>query len=241
MSPPEVSMVVPLYNEETTAFRVVSELISELRGGDTALELVLVENGSLDRTGAEIRRVQDLNSEVRHVRVEKNEGYGWGVLQGLSKAAGRTVGFMGGDGQISARDARRIWEVARANPGSLVKARRIRRFDGMVRFFTSAVFNFLMRVCFGKISRDVNGTPKLFPREWLPDLQLTSKDWFLDAEVLLKASALRKNVIEVDVSFGKREGGRSHVRWAAVLEFFRNIARYRWGRERTVWKRGVRA
>jgi len=232
--------VVPLYNEEATVFQIVSELIAELGHSGSVFELVLVENGSLDGTGGEIKRLRSLHCEVSHVRVGRNEGYGLGVLAGLAAAAGRTVGFMGGDGQTAARDARRIWDVARENPDSLVKARRIRRFDGPHRRWNSAVFNRLMRLCFGRISSDVNGTPKLFPRDWLPVLRLSSKDWFLDAEVLLKAAALGKRIVEVDVTFGKRSGGRSHVRLAAVVEFLRNMARYRFG-ELASWKRGVSA
>lgn len=239
MSTPDFSLVVPLYNEEATVCGVASGLISEFRNGGCTFELVLVENGSLDGTGAKILGLREAFPEIRHVRVERNEGYGWGVLRGLSEATGRTVGFMGGDGQISAGDVKRVWETARANPGSLVKVRRVRRFDGPIRVLTSAGFNALMRLCFGCVSRDINGTPKLFPGEWLTNMQLESKDWFLDAEVLLKAAALGKNVVEVDVAFRKREAGLSHVRWSAVLEFLRNIARYRLGREWIEWKRRV--
>ena len=87
---------------------------------------------------------------------------------------------------------------------------------------------------------DVNGNPKLMSRETLRLLDLSSEDWFLDAEILLKARHLRLPVIELDVPGFAREAGGSSVVPATVLEFLGNIASYRLGGPWRDWKRRTR-
>jgi N-formylglutamate amidohydrolase len=99
----------------------------------------------------------------------------------------------------------------------------------------TGVYNLLFRVLFGYPHRDINGTPKVFTRELHQRLELRSKDWFVDAEVMLKAHDLGARFAEVEVEFHRREAGASHVRASAVVEFLRNMLRYRF-QERNAWK-----
>jgi hypothetical protein len=61
-------------------------------------------------------------------------------------------------------------------------------------------------------------------------MDLQSRDWFLDAEVLIKAKRLGLPVFELNVIAQLREGGRSNVRLATCWEFLVNLLRYRFGR-----------
>jgi hypothetical protein len=89
-------------------------------------------------------------------------------------------------------------------------------------------YNLTMCVLFpGMGSIDVNGNPKLLPRACLERMRLVSKDWFLDAEILIQARRLRVPVVEVDVVGHARAGGASSVRAGTCWEFARNILRYR--------------
>ena len=83
-------------------------------------------------------------------------------------------------------------------------------------------------------SWDINGSPKLVRREHLHAMRLTSKDWFLDAELMIKAHALGIRVHELNVFARQRGSGLSHVRGSTCWEFFRNLLAYRFsGRLRT--------
>jgi len=70
-------------------------------------------------------------------------------------------------------------------------------------------------------------------------MDLTSDDWFLEAEIMLKTHYLRMMVIEIDVPGYLRSGGRSNVRLRTVLEFVRNILTYRFGGPWREWRKLV--
>lgn len=70
-------------------------------------------------------------------------------------------------------------------------------------------------------------------------MDLQSNDWFLEAEILLKAHYLRLMVIEIDVPGQLRKGGRSNVGLATILEFVANIAKYRFGGPWRQWRKQV--
>ena len=91
----------------------------------------------------------------------------------------------------------------------------------------------------GMPSLDVNGNPKIMPAEILRLMRLASRDWFVEAEVMLKARHLRLNVIEFDVLGKPRDGGRSHVRFATIGEFMWNLVAYRFGGPWREWKRSL--
>src|SRR5215471_9097164 len=86
-SGPEVSLVMPCYNEEAVVRYTVSRLLNAFRKAGYSLEIVAVDNGSSDRTGEIIRELAAADPAIVPHRVEVNEGYGKGVLEGLPVAS----------------------------------------------------------------------------------------------------------------------------------------------------------
>lgn len=220
---PKLSLAIPLYDEEAVAQRVAEELLDAFAG--ESLELLLVDNGSRDRTGEIIGALAQSDSRVRALRVPVNRGYGLGVRTGLDAATGDWIGWMGGDGQIAPGDVRRVWERAKQDDADLVKVLRVQRNDGLERAIISRGYNLLFEAMFRIGSRDVNGTPKLFRRDLLRALPLASDDWWLDAEVMLAARRRGARIVEVPVPFLTRAGGASKVRYRTVAEFVWNMVR----------------
>ena len=70
----------------------------------------------------------------------------------------------------------------------------------------------------------------MLTREAYCRLGLTSDDWFIDAEIVLKAHRLGLRIVELPVAFDRSEYRKSFVRVDAVWEFFRNLTAYRLGR-----------
>jgi hypothetical protein len=83
---------------------------------------------------------------------------------------------------------------------------------------------------------DINAKPRIFRRKWLELFDLTSRDWFVDAEILIKAHYLGLSVQEIPVVFRRRQEGFSSVNIMAVAEFLKNIVKYRLGKEMSQWK-----
>ncbi len=225
---PEVSIVLPCYNEEKCLRNTARAILQAFANHRIRLELVMVDNGSRDRTGEIIVELIAAGLPVVKVMVPVNQGYGHGILEGLKRCRAPFVGYLCADGQVSAEDVVRIYRLVQGTDGRLLaKVRRRFRQDGWVRKITSICYNGLMLVVFGRLEAiDINGSPKIFSREAYRAMQLESKDWFLDAEVMIKAKRLGLTVLELNVRGLRRQGGKSNVRVQTCLEFLKNIARH---------------
>ena len=233
-----ISLVLLFYNEEENVVRVVDDLRTTLSKSGVDFNLILVDNGSHDRTPDLIQRLIDNDSRLKKVTVRENLGFGWGVISGLAAARSSWVGYMGGDGQVDPEDVVKLLNL-RQSGYDLIKVRRTLRQDGFVRAWISNVYVMMTCILFGIPFYDVNATPRIFRRIWLEKFQLSSQDWFLDAELLVKSQLLGLTVQEVPIIFQKREGGSSNVNLGTIFEFLTNIAKFRFGKELKSWKRRV--
>ena len=226
---PDLSLIVPCYNEADVIRNTANRLIKAFLDREIVMELILVDNGSVDETGAIIDEMIQEGLPIVKVTVPINQGYGNGILQGLQTSHGRYVGFTCADGQVESHDVAKTYEIAaNARNPILVKVRRRFRMDGWLRKFVSVIYNFLTVFMFGNLgSIDINGNPKILPREYLERMHLQSTDWFIDAEVMIKAKRLKLPVYEINVIAQMREGGRSNVRGTTIKEFIRNLLVYR--------------
>jgi glycosyltransferase involved in cell wall biosynthesis len=233
---PELSLVMPCFNEEAVVSHTIAKLLDVFAKAGYRLEIVAVDNGSSDGTGGIIRSWAARNPAVVHNRVERNQGYGNGILAGLPLATARWVGIIPADGQVDAEDVVRLFEVVRLSESwALAKARRCFRLDGLLRKLVSVGYNLMFRMLWPTVaSIDINGLPKILPRECVAAMGLTSKGWFLDPEIMIKSHALGVRVIEFNVFARLRGGGVSHVKAGTCWEFFANLMRYRFGGD---WKR----
>jgi len=236
--PVHFALAVLFYNEEENVLGVVSGLKEALDAEKADYQLVLVNNGSTDRTPSLIRELTSHDPRLKAVTVETNLGYGWGAIQGLNTAAGEWIGFMAGDGQVEPHDVARLYRETR-HGYDLVKVRRAYRQDGFVRGVISDVYMMTFCLLFDLPFYDINATPRVFRREWLEKLDLQSRDWFLDAEIMIKARNLGLSIKEVTIVFRRRKGGKSNVRLATVFEFVLNILKYRLGRGLSQWKKKI--
>ena len=107
----DISFVMPCFNEERVVIYTITRLLAAFRNAGHRLELVAVDNGSLDNTGALICDLAGKHSGIRPLRVETNEGYGNGVLAGLPLCTAPWIGIIPADGQVDAEDVVRLYEA----------------------------------------------------------------------------------------------------------------------------------
>jgi len=236
-APIDLSLVIPLYDEESNVQNVTDELVELLSSHCINFEIVLVNNGSHDGTDREIDRMMQIHGNVIvKAVVPKNKGYGWGIINGLKVCRGRFVGFTVGDSQVGAVETVRIYDTAKNNPANIVKAFRSIRHDGIYRKILSYVYNGLFCFLYQIDVRDVNGVPMIFQAEFLKSLDLKSKQWFINAEILVKLTRLGCKVIELPVESKKRATGRSKVSLSTIWKLFWDLIRFRFGSEFRRWK-----
>lgn len=233
-----VSLTIPLYNEEACFGEGLNPLIAALESRRIDYELALVDNGSHDKTGKLIDRLAAKNPRIKKVVVAVNQGYGWGIIQGLKAARGDYIGHMWGDGQISPEDILKAVDKALTGEYDLVKAQRVKRKSALARRVVSKIYDLTFPVFFGLKSRDLNGAPKLFRRNLLETLDLKSKDWFIDAEIVIKCEYMNLKIAEIPVTYEVRKGGKSHVSLLRdIWQFIKNGYNFKTGTEYAQWKK----
>jgi glycosyltransferase involved in cell wall biosynthesis len=154
---------------------------------------------------------------------------GWDMRMGLDAAHGTYIGVIDGDEQFPTEAVVDCLLKAETEGLDLVKTYRVVRHDGLYRRFISAAFNTSFRLLFGGGVRDVNSKPKIIRRDKYELLDLKSDDWFIDAELVLRARELGLKIGEIPIHFGINNRRPSFVRPSAMIEFGWNLARYRFG------------
>ena len=229
---PDLSFIMPCYNEEAVIGYTIPQLVRAFAEVGHNLELVVVDNGSKDRTGEIIDQLAARYSNIIPHRVDVNEGYGNGVLKGIPRCNGPWIGIIPADGQVDAADVVRLYEAVRATDGNVIgKVRRRFRMDGLRRKLVSVSYNVFVRILWPQLdSLDINGSPKLLPREVILRMDLQSKEWLLDPEIMIKAHLMGLRVLEFNVFARMRGSGVSHVRSSTVWEFVRYLLDFRFSR-----------
>ncbi len=225
---PPLSLTIPLYDEEGNVARVVQALLDTFRKAEVPLTLILVDNGSRDGTRAIVQRLEREEPEVRGVYLDKNQGYGGGILAGMETAESPLLGYMWGDGQVGADDVIRVYRRLVSDDVDVAKARRVQRMDGWQRAIVTRVYNTSALWLFHVTSTDANGCPKIFTRDaWERLGPPISSDWFLDPEIMIGVAEQVMKLAEVDVVARARDFGVSKVGMGTVLEFAVNMMRRR--------------
>lgn len=234
-----LSIVMPAFNEEEGIGVTIEHLYQAFDKAGIALEVIAVDNGSRDRTGDVVRALQPAHPGLVLHRVAVNEGYGNGILQGIALARADWVGILPADGQVDAEDVVKLFKSAQATNGDVVaKVRRRFRMDGFTRKVVSTAYNVFVLVLWPTLgSLDVNGLPKILRRDRLEAMALTSKRWFFDPELMIKAHHLGLRVLELNVFARMRGTGLSNVRASTCWEFFRELLIYRFSSIVPRWKR----
>jgi glycosyltransferase involved in cell wall biosynthesis len=205
-----LSLVVPCYNEADNLESLRRRFV-EIVGQRERLEIVLVDNGSTDRTPALMWDLFGADEWATVVEVPQNIGYGHGIMSGLRRASGELLGWTHADLQTDPADALRAAAVVEAagEDDIVVKGKR----EG--RPIADEAFTFGMqivaRLALGVELDDINGQPKLFTRRFFERhlLDHAPDDFSLDLFALLQARLNGIPIEHVPVVFAPRLHGEA--------------------------------
>ncbi|MEC7640693.1 MAG: glycosyltransferase family 2 protein [Nitrospinota bacterium] len=223
----EFSIVIPFFNEEPNVEGVLKEIIRLLADHRIDYEIIAVNNGSTDGTGEIIETFSAANDRVKILSVPVNQGYGNGILEGLKKASGRHLGYSDGDGQNDGESIVGCYKELQISPElELAKGVPRKIEENFFRKFVSKVYNFLVSTLFGIEATGINCKPKIFTRQLYEKLNPESKDWFIDAEIMIKCTRMNVRYVEYPIKVLQRKEGASHVSPKTIVEFLFNFLRY---------------
>lgn len=228
---PSVSVVVLCYKAGENAKVFTQQIVETLASFTQDWEIVLVGNyhkGELDPTPEIVQNIASQNPRIKAVVLEKQGMMGWDARKGLEAASGDILVLIDGDRQMPANDVLMVLRLFKETQCDLAMTYRSNRHDGLARVINSRVYNLLFRMLFpGYAVRDVNSKPKAMRRELYDKLELTSDDWFLDAEIVIKARRHKAQLAQIPTVFLRNESRKSFVRADAIIEFIWNLLRAR--------------
>src|SRR5262245_44811372 len=149
-----LSVVVPLYNEEENLPLLVSSLFDVFSTDQSFLELVLVDDGSHDRTAAIAGELAEREPRIRLLRHERNRGLGATIRTGLEAAAGNLILYTDADMPFDFRLIPQLLELD--NDNRIIIGCRLNRGEGPRRWVLTKGYNLLCRMLLGFRVRDVN-------------------------------------------------------------------------------------
>jgi len=230
---PELSVVILCYRAEEFVPVFVAKMKSVLERKAVAYELVLVANyhadaDPADRTPAIAHALAEHDPTLHVVAQPKRGMMGWDMRGGLAAARGRAVAVIDGDGQMPPEDVVLVYDLLRSGGFDVAKTYRTARGDGAFRIGVSRAYNAALKILFPSVRvRDANGKPKIFTREALERLHLTSDDWFIDAEIVIQATRLGLRIGEAPTVFLPNTRRASFVTARAIVGFSWDLLAYR--------------
>ena len=225
---PELSFFFPAHNEEANLEPLVEEAMTTLPSLADRFEVIVVNDGSRDRTREIADRLAAAHPDVvRAVHHQTNLGYGAALRSGFRAARYDHVAFTDGDRQFKVADLGRLTaRIAAADRPDVVVGHRIRRADPVIRTIYAKSYRLANRIFFGLKVTDVDCACKLFRRGALEGLRVESGGAFFSAELLIKLRARDRTVAEVGVphyprTAGSPTGAKPQVILRAIRDFWR--------------------
>ena len=167
---PELSVVIPAYNEEQAIGPLLDELFSTLNTMQISHEVIVVDDGSTDHTGTLLHRRRETTPHLRVLTLVPRSGQSAAFEAGFQIARGNLIVTMDGDGQNDPAD---IPQLVDTIPGhDAVLGVRARRKDPGIRKLAQKVANTVRNTLLGSRFRDVGCSLKVFRREIIQDLTL---------------------------------------------------------------------
>jgi len=202
-----VSMVLPAYNEAPNIEQAIAEAsgVAERLFGEH--EIVVVDDGSGDRTAALASAVAQRDPRVVVVSHAENRGYGEALRTGFRHSRLDFVFFTDADLQFDLNELEEFLQYA--GTVDVVAGYRLNRQDPRSRRLMAYAWNFLVRVLFYVPVRDIDCAFKLFDRRVLREIDIEAVGAMVNTELMVKLGRSGASVVEVGVTHRPRRAGKA--------------------------------
>jgi glycosyltransferase involved in cell wall biosynthesis len=227
-----LSVVMPAHNEEVAIVDTVGSVVNAVSAWTDDFEVIIVNDGSQDRTGAILDEIAVRDPRVRIIHHETNRGYGAALVSGFEATSKERVFFMDSDGQFDISDLERFFPFIERYDAVL--GYRIDRQDTWVRKLNAWGWKMLVYLVFKLKVRDIDCAFKLYPGKFFREYRLETRGAMINTEILYKFKRAGYSYTEVGVRHLPRRGGRATgAKPAVIARAFREMFIYahKWHRE----------
>ncbi|HEY7849512.1 MAG TPA: glycosyltransferase family 2 protein [Ktedonobacterales bacterium] len=220
-----LSVALPAFNEEAVIAETVDSCVATLATICPNFEVIVVDDGSLDQTGAIADALAGADASVRCVHNQPNRGYGGALRAGFDSAGGEWLFFMDSDGQFDIRDIAQFLRIERDTPGIAVLGYRAHRSDRFMRKANAWGWKLATRLIIGlRDARDVDCAFKLFPISAIRACELRSTGAAVSAEFLVKFQRMALPLTQLPVTHLPRtKGSPTGARPRVIIRAFEEL------------------
>lgn len=228
-----LSIVIPCCNEELNVPRYAVELWPVLESLGVDFEVIIVDDGSADKTVAEANKIA--KSHIRLLCHGVNKGLGAALRTGIAAATGDWLIFLDGDLTFHPTLIPRLLRALREHPEAdfVIGSPSLARYgEGIPRWriFISKAANFVYSVFLGRPVTSVNQIFRLYKTRDLRELNLESSGFEINAEILFKLVFRGKKFVEIPAELAVRQYGVSKLDYAKEIprHFFLMVQILQW-------------
>jgi glycosyltransferase involved in cell wall biosynthesis len=208
---PGLSVFFPAYNDGGTIASLVITALKTARRLTPDFEVIVVNDGSADRTAEILDELARTYPEVRVVHHERNRGYGGALQSGFAAATRDLVFYTDGDAQYDPGEMETLWQafLQSADPVDMVNGYKISRSDPLHRIIIGRIYHHTVKVLFGLRVRDVDCDFRLIRRAIFDRVALEKTSGVICLEMMKKIQDAGFRIAEVPVHHYHRAYGRS--------------------------------
>jgi dolichol-phosphate mannosyltransferase len=221
-----ISIVVPAYNEEAVIEDLVKAVAKARIEKTENYELVIVDDGSADRTAGIVKKLSKKNKRIVLVSYKPNKGLGGALKEGIKASRGNVIVTMDSDlTHPPALIPKLVEEMRRTNADVCVASRYVRG-GGMknipaVRVWLSKSANLVLSVLFPL--KDVSSGFKAYRADKIKNLKLTHDDFSFQLEIMAKLAKRKAKFYEIPFVLKSREKGESKFSPESYLKYIPSL------------------
>jgi len=213
---PKLSVMMPAYNEEEILPIALDEAVKALNAQVRTWEIVIVDDGSTDRTPEILAEWVAREPRIRVVTNNPNRGYSQALIRGFHACDLDVIFYTDADAQFDLMEISRLYPLIA--DADMVAGYRVGRQDPWFRLVTSGVYNAIQGLVLGVRARDVNCAFKFFRRDFFERVNLSSDGFLIDAELYARADRAGLRWAQGPVTHRPRTEGETTVRVGTIQE-----------------------
>ena len=168
----DISLVIPLYNEEDSLSLLTDWIFKSLKDGKYKFEIIFIDDGSIDNSWEEIKKLIKVNSNIKGIRFLKNFGKSQALQAGFTEASGKYVVTLDSDLQDSPEEITEMIKILDKGY-DLISGWKKKRFDSLIfKNIPSKIFNWAARHVSGIKLHDFNCGLKVYRKEVIKSIHV---------------------------------------------------------------------
>jgi glycosyltransferase involved in cell wall biosynthesis len=217
-----LSVFFPCFNEQDNIERVIKSAIDVLSPLKIDFEIIIVDDGSKDKTGEIADRIAAGNKNVKAVHHGVNRGYGAALQTGFKAATKEYVFYTDGDGQFDIKELPLLFKYMADY--DIATGYRIKRQDNLVRKINAFCWTTMVNLLFGMKIKDMDCAFKLYRRSIFDNIKLESTGALINTEIFARAKNKGYKIFQIGVHHYPRTAGvQTGAKLTVILRAFKEL------------------